>query len=73
MFVNAGFILGFDSEKGSVADAIVELIQDTAIPLSIVGLLFALPGTQLTRRLEKEGRLHANHDVFSPGDQLPTA
>jgi Domain of unknown function (DUF4070) len=69
MFVNAGFILGFDSEKGAVADAIVELIQDAAIPLSIVGLLFALPGTQLTRRLEKEGRLHANHDVFRPGDQ----
>jgi hypothetical protein len=69
MFVNAGFILGFDSEKGSVADAIVELIQDAAIPLSIVGLLYSLPGTQLTRRLEKEGRLHANHDVFSPGDQ----
>ena len=34
-----------------------------------MGLLFALPGTQLTRRLEKEGRLHANHDVFRPGDQ----
>jgi radical SAM superfamily enzyme YgiQ (UPF0313 family) len=69
MFVNAGFILGFDSEKGAVADAIVELIREAAIPLSIVGLLYALPGTQLTRRLEKEGRLHANHDVFSPGDQ----
>jgi radical SAM superfamily enzyme YgiQ (UPF0313 family) len=69
MFVNAGFILGFDSEKYSVADAMVELIQDAAIPLCIVGLLYALPGTQLTRRLEKEGRLHPNHDVFSPGDQ----
>jgi hypothetical protein len=69
MFVNAGFILGFDSEKGSVADSIVELIQDAAIPLSVVGLLFALPGTQLTRRLEKEGRLYANHDVFRAGDQ----
>ena len=32
-------------------------------------MLFALPGTQLTRRLEKEGRLHSNHDLFSPGDQ----
>jgi radical SAM superfamily enzyme YgiQ (UPF0313 family) len=69
IFVNAGFILGFDSEKGSVADAMVELIEDAAIPLSIVGLLYALPGTQLTRRLEKEGRLHSNHDLFSPGDQ----
>jgi hypothetical protein len=69
MLVNAGFILGFDSEKGSAADAIVELIQDAAIPLSVVGLLFALPGTQLTRRLEKAGRLHDNHDVFRAGDQ----
>lgn len=69
MFVNAGFILGFDSETLSVADAMVELIEDAAIPLCIVGLLYALPGTQLTRRLEKEGRLHPNHDVFSAGDQ----
>ncbi len=69
MFVNAGFILGFDSEKGSVADSIVELIDEAAIPLSIVGLLYALPGTQLTRRLAKEGRLHPDHDVFSAGDQ----
>ncbi|HEX3503946.1 MAG TPA: B12-binding domain-containing radical SAM protein [Xanthobacteraceae bacterium] len=69
MFVNAGFILGFDSESLSVADAMVDLIEDAAIPLCIVGLLYALPGTQLTRRLAKEGRLHANHDVFTPGDQ----
>ena len=27
-YVTAGFILGFDSEKGSVVDAIVELIED---------------------------------------------
>jgi radical SAM superfamily enzyme YgiQ (UPF0313 family) len=69
IFVNAGFILGFDGEKESVADAMVELIEDAAIPLCIVGLLYALPGTQLTRRLATEGRLHAQHDVFSPGDQ----
>jgi radical SAM superfamily enzyme YgiQ (UPF0313 family) len=69
IFVNAGFILGFDSEKGAVADAMVELIEDAAIPLCVVGLLYALPGTQLTRRLEKEGRLHADHDIFRSGDQ----
>jgi len=69
MFVNAGFILGFDSEKESVADTMVELIEEAAIPLCVVGLLYALPGTQLTRRLEKEGRLHPQHDVFTPGDQ----
>lgn len=57
LFVNAGFILGFDSEKGSVAHAMIDCIEDTAIPVCMVGLLYALPNTQLTRRLAREGRL----------------
>ncbi len=69
MFVTAGFIVGFDSEKLSVADAMIELIEDAAIPVCMVGLLYALPGTQLTRRLAAEGRLHAGHDVIPAGDQ----
>jgi radical SAM superfamily enzyme YgiQ (UPF0313 family) len=60
LYVTAGFIVGFDSEKGSVADAIVELIEEAAIPVCMVGLLYALPNTQLTRRLASEGRLHAS-------------
>ena len=63
MFVTAGFILGFDSEKASVSDAVVEFIEDSAIPMCMVGLLYALPNTQLTRRLANEGRLHLGHDV----------
>ena len=38
----------------------------------MVGLLYALPGTQLTRRLAKEGRLHQGHDIMrveQAGDQ----
>jgi radical SAM superfamily enzyme YgiQ (UPF0313 family) len=58
LFVHAGFIIGFDSETHSVAEAMVELIEEAAIPVCMVGLLYALPNTQLTRRLEKEGRLH---------------
>jgi radical SAM superfamily enzyme YgiQ (UPF0313 family) len=58
MYVTAGFIVGFDSEKGSVADAMIQLIEDAAIPVCMVGLLYALPNTQLTRRLAQEGRLH---------------
>jgi len=57
MFVNAGFIVGFDSEKGSVAEAMVDCIEATTIPFCMVGLLYALPNTQLTRRLAHEGRL----------------
>jgi Domain of unknown function (DUF4070) len=33
------------------------LIEESAIPIAMVGLLYALPNTQLTRRLEREGRL----------------
>jgi radical SAM superfamily enzyme YgiQ (UPF0313 family) len=58
MFVTAGFIVGFDSEKSGMADAMAELIEEAAIPVCMVGLLYALPNTQLTRRLTKEGRLH---------------
>jgi radical SAM superfamily enzyme YgiQ (UPF0313 family) len=60
LYVTAGFIVGFDSERGSVADAIVELIEEAAIPVCMVGLLYALPNTQLTRRLAAEARLHAD-------------
>jgi radical SAM superfamily enzyme YgiQ (UPF0313 family) len=58
LFVHAGFIIGFDSETQSAADAMVDLIEEAAIPVCMVGLLYALPNTQLTRRLEKEGRMH---------------
>lgn len=71
LFVTAGFIVGFDSETHSVADAMVALIEEAAIPICMVGLLYALPNTQLTRRLEKEGRLypHAQRKDIKSADQ----
>ena len=57
MFVIAGFIVGFDTEKGSMAKGMIDCIADANIPVSMVGLLTALPNTQLTRRLEAEHRL----------------
>ncbi len=62
VFVNAGFILGFDSEQGSAAPGIIACIEDAAIPVCMTGLLYALPNTQLERRLAQEGRLHAPYD-----------
>jgi hypothetical protein len=67
MFVNAGFILGFDNEKGSVARGIIECIDATSIPVAMAGLLTALPTTQLTRRLATAGRLPADFDVVPDG------
>lgn len=63
MFVTAGFIVGFDSENDSVADEMVACIETAAIPVCMVGLLTALPNTQLSRRLTREGRLRSDRDV----------
>ena len=53
----AGFILGFDTEKASVAQDMIATIEATNIPLGMIGLLTSLPNTQLQRRLEREGRI----------------
>jgi len=37
IFVNAGFIVGFDGEPASVAAGMVTCIEDAAIPLCMVG------------------------------------
>jgi radical SAM superfamily enzyme YgiQ (UPF0313 family) len=66
IFVNAGFIVGFDSERRSVAAAMTEFIERASIPVCMVGLLYALPNTQLARRLMAEGRLHPGHDRLQP-------
>ncbi len=70
--MNAGFIVGFDSESGSAAPGIIECIEACAIPVCMTGLLYALPNTQLERRLIKEGRLHVafdDIDMKRMGDQ----
>jgi radical SAM superfamily enzyme YgiQ (UPF0313 family) len=57
MIVNAGFIIGFDDESDRTAENMVRCIQDTGICMAMLGKLCALPNTQLTRRLKREGRL----------------
>jgi radical SAM superfamily enzyme YgiQ (UPF0313 family) len=57
MEVMAGFIVGFDSDPEDIFERQIEFIRESAIPLAMVGLLTALPDTQLWRRLKREGRL----------------
>jgi radical SAM superfamily enzyme YgiQ (UPF0313 family) len=57
MEVMAGFIVGFDNDPEDIFERQIEFIRESAIPLAMVGLLTALPDTQLWKRLEKEGRL----------------
>lgn len=59
MEVMAGFIIGFDHDPEDVFERQMQFIRESAIPLAMVGLLTALPETQLWRRLEREGRLLA--------------
>jgi radical SAM superfamily enzyme YgiQ (UPF0313 family) len=57
MEVMAGFIVGFDNDPEDIFERQIEFIRMSAIPLAMVGLLNALPDTQLWKRLEREGRL----------------
>lgn len=57
MIVTAGFIVGFDNEKKNMGRSITNCIDDTAICMAMVGMLVALPNTQLTKRLLREKRL----------------
>lgn len=64
--VFAGFIVGFDHDGEDIFDRQLEFISSLPIPRAMVGILTALPDTQLWRRLEKEGRLRND----SSGDQF---
>src|SRR5215813_3783506 len=69
MFVQAGMIVGFDSEMGSVARPTVEFVDKAAITWAAVSLMHALPHTQLTRRLEREGRLYPGSHIQPTFDE----
>ena len=55
--VTGGFIVGFDTDAGDIFERQIRFIQEAAIPTAMVGLLTALPNTQLHARLQAEGRL----------------
>ena len=57
MEVMGGFILGFDQDPPDIFEKQIAFIREAAIPVSMVGLLTALPNTRLWRRLSAEGRI----------------
>ncbi len=67
--VMAGFILGFDGEAPGAGERIVAFVNVTAIPVAMLGVLQALPGTALWHRLEREGRLVRVEAGFDEGVQ----
>ena len=55
--VQGGFIVGFDHDQPDIFQRQFDLIQDNGIVMAMVGLLQAPNGTQLYKRLEREGRI----------------
>ncbi|MGH7965001.1 MAG: B12-binding domain-containing radical SAM protein, partial [Candidatus Binatia bacterium] len=68
--VMGGFIVGFDNDPEDIFERQVNFIRDSAIPLAMVGLLTALPDTQLWRRLKQEGRLLTESSGNNTSDAL---
>ncbi|MCP4180401.1 MAG: DUF4070 domain-containing protein [bacterium] len=55
--VQAGFIVGFDSDTEDIFQRQVDFIQESGITTAMVGLLQAPPGTSLYRKMQKMNRL----------------
>ena len=64
--VMAGMIVGFDSDDPSIFEEQFQFIQQARIPISMTGMLNAVPKTPLQARLKAAGRLIAD----SVGDQF---
>ena len=67
MEVIGSFIIGLDGETTGAGERICAFIEQTDIPVTMLGVLQAAPHTSLWHRLEKEGRLR--QDV---GDDVGT-
>lgn len=65
IFVIGGFVVGFDSERGRIASQVIRCIEDCGLPVAMIGRLKAYANTELTRRLQREGRLHPGVGVDS--------
>jgi radical SAM superfamily enzyme YgiQ (UPF0313 family) len=57
LIVHGGFIVGFDNDPQTIFEDQIRFIQKSGIVTAMVGLLTALSGTHLFKRLNSENRL----------------
>jgi len=57
MQVQGGFIIGFDNDPPDIFERQIRFIQESGVTTAMVGLLSAVPGTKLYKRLKEEGRV----------------
>jgi radical SAM superfamily enzyme YgiQ (UPF0313 family) len=71
--VQAGMIVGFDGDDESIFEEQLRFIQEARIPVSMTGMLQAIPKTPLYERVTKEGRLvtETTGDQFVLSNILP--
>jgi radical SAM superfamily enzyme YgiQ (UPF0313 family) len=55
--LHSGFLLGLDGEPSDIGDQVIRCIDETSIPWVMAGVVYPLPGTRLSRRLDREKRL----------------
>ncbi len=74
LFVTAGFVIGFDNEGDRLVEPMIQVIEEGPIAICTLSLLYALPNTQLVRRLKIENRLLHGQEVeyFESGDSCVT-
>lgn len=77
MEVVSGIIMGLDTDGPNTADALIDFVEESRIPLLTINLLQALPKTPLWDRLKREGRLieddqnrDSNVDFLLPYDEV---
>ena len=57
IIVWGAFIVGFDGDDANIFNEQLRFIQAASIPIAMVGILQAIPGTPLYERIKKEHRL----------------
>jgi radical SAM superfamily enzyme YgiQ (UPF0313 family) len=76
--VTASFIIGFDNEPKGAGRRICDFVEQADIPIAMLNLLNAIPGTALWNRLAKEKRLmgmpmeHTGDVTFGLPNFIPT-
>ncbi|MBI4952896.1 MAG: B12-binding domain-containing radical SAM protein [Myxococcales bacterium] len=73
MVVNTGIILGFDGEGPRTARNMLDMVLRTGAFPTLVLPLHALPNTDLSRRLAREGRLFKGGVIMDREDRTDTA
>ena len=67
--IYGGFIVGLDTDTPAIFQQQIDFIQQSGIPLPIVNILKAPPGTELFDRMKREGRLNGEFGFFRRGNQ----